>query len=150
MSWICKTGFFFFKKKESDPDQKIIFSEGEAGGDNPNPHHRAWKMGLLKKRLLTKIVGSRVGTGSVSKRYESADPDQNVTDPQHCFFFKEKESDPDQKIIYSGGEGIIPIRTTVPERWDSWRSACWRGRGRAGSSRPRTVPCVQAAGAAGW
>ncbi len=34
---------------------------------------------------MTKIAGSGVGSGSVSQRYGSADPDQNVTDPQHWF-----------------------------------------------------------------
>ncbi len=35
---------------------------------------------------LKKGVGSGVGSGSISQRYRSADPDlhQNVTDPQHC------------------------------------------------------------------
>ncbi len=35
-----------------------------------------------------KIAGSGAGSGSVSQRYGSADPDQyqNVTEPQHCFF----------------------------------------------------------------
>ncbi len=37
---------------------------------------------------MKKAVGSGVGSGSgsISQRYESGDPDphQNVTDPQHC------------------------------------------------------------------
>jgi hypothetical protein len=36
---------------------------------------------------MTKITGS----GSIGKRHGSADPDQNVTDPQHC-------SEPDQSV----------------------------------------------------
>ncbi len=38
----------------------------------------------VSKVVLTKIAG--FGSGSVSQRYESANPDlyQNVTDPQHC------------------------------------------------------------------
>ncbi len=37
---------------------------------------------------LKKGVGSGVGSGSISQRYVSGDPDphQNVTGPQHCFF----------------------------------------------------------------
>ncbi len=37
-------------------------------------------------KSLKKGVGSGVGSGSISQRYGSADPDpqQNVTDPQHC------------------------------------------------------------------
>jgi hypothetical protein len=36
---------------------------------------------------MTKIAGSWVGSGSISQRHGSADPDpyQNFTDPQHCF-----------------------------------------------------------------
>ena len=37
---------------------------------------------------MTKIAGSESGSGSISQRYGSADPDpdphQNVMDPQHC------------------------------------------------------------------
>ncbi len=35
---------------------------------------------------MKKAVGSGVGSGSISQRYGSGDPDphQNVTDPQHC------------------------------------------------------------------
>jgi hypothetical protein len=38
------------------------------------------------KKSMKKGVVSGVGSGSVSQRYGSADPDpqQNVTDPQHC------------------------------------------------------------------
>jgi hypothetical protein len=37
-------------------------------------------------KSLKKGVGSGVGSGSISQRYESGDPDphQNVPDPQHC------------------------------------------------------------------
>jgi hypothetical protein len=44
------------------------------------------KMLVAILRSLTKIAGSGAGVGSVSPRYGSADPDpqQNVTDPQHC------------------------------------------------------------------
>jgi hypothetical protein len=30
--------------------------------------------------------GSGVGSGSISQRYGSGDPHQNVTNPSHCFF----------------------------------------------------------------
>jgi hypothetical protein len=38
-------------------------------------------------KSLKKGVVSEVGSGSVSQRYGSADPDphKNVTDPQHCY-----------------------------------------------------------------
>jgi hypothetical protein len=45
---------------------------------------------LASLRLMTKIAGSgcRSGSGSISQRHGSADPDpdphQNVIDPQHC------------------------------------------------------------------
>ncbi len=46
-------------------------------------------MAVPSRRSLKKIAGS----GSVSQRYGSTDPDldtyQNVTDPQHCFGLKE-------------------------------------------------------------
>jgi hypothetical protein len=37
-------------------------------------------------KSLKKGVGSGIGSGSISQRYGSADPDphQYVTDPQHC------------------------------------------------------------------
>jgi hypothetical protein len=40
-----------------------------------------------KKTILTKIAESGVGSGFVSQRYGSADPDpyQYVTDPHHCY-----------------------------------------------------------------
>jgi hypothetical protein len=40
---------------------------------------------LASWRLMTKILGS--GSGSISQRHGSADPDphQNVMDPEHCF-----------------------------------------------------------------
>jgi hypothetical protein len=36
---------------------------------------------------MKKGIGPGVGSGSISQRYASGDPDphQNVTDPQHCF-----------------------------------------------------------------
>ncbi len=38
---------------------------------------------------MTKIEGAESGSGSISQRHGSADPDpdppQNVMDPQHCF-----------------------------------------------------------------
>jgi hypothetical protein len=35
---------------------------------------------------LKKVVGSRVGSGSIIQRYASVEPDphQNITDPQQC------------------------------------------------------------------
>jgi hypothetical protein len=42
---------------------------------------------------MKKGVGSGVGSGSISERYGSGDPDphQNVTDPQHCFLHWDAE-----------------------------------------------------------
>jgi hypothetical protein len=44
------------------------------------------KYGSLKS--LKKVVGSGVGSGSISQWYRSADPDphQNVKDPQHYLY----------------------------------------------------------------
>jgi hypothetical protein len=41
---------------------------------------------IRTRTSLEKGVGSGVGAGSISQRYESGDldPHQNVTDPQHC------------------------------------------------------------------
>ncbi len=40
----------------------------------------------LKKRVVSGVgSGSGARSGSISQRYGSADPYQNVTDPQHCF-----------------------------------------------------------------
>jgi hypothetical protein len=44
---------------------------------------------LLLSNPLKKVVGSGVGSGSISQRYGYGDPDphQNVTDPQHCLIY---------------------------------------------------------------
>jgi|LakMenE01Jun11ns_1017448.scaffolds.fasta_scaffold8876058_1 hypothetical protein len=44
---------------------------------------------LASLKSMKKEVGSGVGSGSISQRYGSGDPDphQNVTDPQHCLQF---------------------------------------------------------------
>ncbi len=66
---------------------------------------------------MKKGVGSGVGSGSISQRYGSRDPDphQNITDPQHCLLanikkniplpYKEKQ-DYKRKEVGGGGGNI--------------------------------------------
>jgi hypothetical protein len=51
---------------------------------NKKKHEKIIFLAYLKS--LKKEVGSGVGSGSISHRYRSGDPDphQNVTDPPHC------------------------------------------------------------------
>jgi hypothetical protein len=53
---------------------------------------------LTSLRSMTKVAGS----GSISERHGSADPDphQNVMDPEHCLPYKEKKAERER-----GGEG---------------------------------------------
>ncbi len=37
---------------------------------------------------MTKIAGSGSESGSISQRHGSADPHQNVMDPEHCLIHK--------------------------------------------------------------
>jgi hypothetical protein len=63
---------------------------------------------------MKKGVGSEVGSGSgsISQKYGSGDPDphQNVTDPQHCCIFTESFDDPHCFIADPGLEGYGTVQ----------------------------------------
>jgi hypothetical protein len=72
---------------------------------------------LASWRSTTKIAGSgsEFGSGSISQRHGSADPDphQNVMDPQHCFLLFEVLLLKDILIFLAAG-GAEPWLTTLP------------------------------------
>jgi hypothetical protein len=55
------------------------------------------------KQKITKIAGS----GSISQRHGSADPDpyQNVMDPQHCFELSYSDPRPASYVLEYGAQG---------------------------------------------
>jgi hypothetical protein len=71
---------------------------------------------------MMKIAGS----GSISQKHGSADPDpdQNVTDPQHCFFQPGQEDTIFENNVFSNLKAIIPALITMTHRL--YIVLCWK------------------------